>query len=72
MLPNTETSVDFVSSFLSRPPLITLGVKELKISFALAFSGSFTTSNARALWASLFTKPLSPKQKLIYECQIST
>ena len=41
MLPNTDTSVDFVSSFLSRPPLITLGVKELKISFALAFSGKF-------------------------------
>ena len=64
MLPNTETSVDLVSSFLSRPPLITLGVKELKISFALAFSGSFTTSNARALWANLFTKPLSSKAEI--------
>ena len=72
MLPNTETSVDFASSFLSRPPLITLGVKELKISFALAFSGSFTTSNARALWANLLQNLFPLKQKLIYECQIST
>ena len=58
MLPKTETSVDFAPS-LSRPPLITLGVKVLKISFALAFSGNFTTSNALALWANLLTNPRS-------------
>ena len=47
ILPNTETSVDLFS-FLSNPPLITLGVNVLNISFALAFSGNFTTSNALA------------------------
>ena len=60
MLPNTGMSVDLVS-FLSRPPLITLGVKVLNISLALAFSGSFTTSKALALCANLLIKPLSSK-----------
>ena len=63
MLPKTETSVDFAPS-LSRPPLITLGVKVLKISFALAFSGNFTTSNALALWANLLTNPRSSKAEI--------
>ena len=70
ILPSIETSVDLLS-FLSSPPLITLGVKVLNISLALAFSGNFTTSNALAL-ANLLTKPLSPMQKLTYVSQIST
>ena len=49
---------------LSNPPLITLGVKELKISFALAFSGNFITSKALALWANLLTKPLSSNAEI--------
>jgi hypothetical protein len=48
ILPNIEISLAVLGD-LSRPPLITLGVNELKISLALAFSGSLTTSNALAL-----------------------
>ena len=60
MLPKTDTLDELIFD-LSNPPLITLGVKELNISLALAFSGSFTTSKALALCAKRFTKPLSSK-----------
>ena len=41
-----------------------LGVKLLYKSFTPAFSGNFTTSNALALCASLFTKPRSSKAEI--------
>ena len=63
ILPKIEISLA-VSGVVSKPPLITLGVKLLKISFALAFSGSLTTSKALALWANLLTKPLSSKAEI--------
>ena len=60
MLPRTETFEELFFD-LSNPPLMTLGVKELKISLALAFSGSLTTSKALALCAKRFTNPLSSR-----------
>ena len=51
----------FIEFPSSKPPLIMLGEKLLYISLADAVSGSFITSKALALCASLLINPLSSK-----------
>ena len=70
ILPKTETLLELTFD-LSRPPLITLGVKELKISLALHFL-AISQLLKTTLCSNRLTNPLSSKADIVYECLIST